>query len=355
VVNRRSASPTGAPRTANFDSMLSKHGFVPDLPLHLVSDGSDLSELDRALIRILQLDGRRSFAAIGRDLDIPLRTVRRRVNELLDDHVIQITTVSDPVVLGYQVSAMVGVTVDGRRSRRDVLQSFVELPCVDYVVTTTGRYDALVEVLCRDMGELIDLVDERILASPGVRGAETFPYLQLQYQEPAWDAAQSKSPEAGQVDRDALDTTDRDIIAVLSEDGRAAFATVGQRLGISESQVRKRATRLIEDGTMRVTAIANPRSLGFEMIGWIGIRSTPGHSIVELAQALTSIPSITYVAVTAGRFDVLAEVVCRSLSDVLAVLDTQVRSLEGAGATELMLGRDLYYRSVQPPGTSVGR
>lgn len=335
--------------------MLTKHGFVPDLPLHLVSDGTDLSELDRALIRILQLDGRRSFAAIGRELDIPLRSVRRRVNELLDDHVIQITTVSDPGVLGYPVSAMVGVTVDGRRSRRDVVQAFIELPCVDYVVTTTGRYDALVEVLCHDTGELIDIVDEHILANPGVRGAETFPYLQLMYQEPAWDAAQSKSPETGHVDRDVLDGTDRDIIAVLSEDGRAPYATVGERLGISESQVRKRAIRLIEHGTMRVTAIANPRSLGFEMLGWIGIRLTPGPSIVKFAEALTSIPSITYVAVTAGRFDVLAEVVCRNLSDMLAVLDTQVRSLDGVGATELMLGRDLYYRSVQPTGTSVSR
>jgi hypothetical protein len=53
-------------------------------------------------------------------------------------------------VLGLTVGALVGVQADGRRSIRVLGSSLAELECVDHAVITTGRYDALVEVLCRD-------------------------------------------------------------------------------------------------------------------------------------------------------------------------------------------------------------
>ena len=338
--------------TAMFTAMRGPHSLVPGLPSTFMSavdgDGPALSELDRALIRILQLDGRRTFAALARELGVPEKTVRRRVVELIEGHVIHITTVSDPALLGYQVAAMVGINVDGRRGLRALVGSLAELPHVDYAVITTGRYDALIEVLCRDMSELLTVIDEKLVGAPGVRTVEVFPYLQLHYQEPAWEAAQSKQIGAEGSARSALDATDRRIMAILSDDGRLPFAVVGEQLGISESQVRKRVARLLESKTMRITAIANPRSLGFETVTWVGIRSRPGQSIVELAETLTRIPSITYVAVTAGRFDIFAEAVCRGMDDVLRVVDSEIRTLTAVADTELLICLDLYYRAVAP-------
>jgi Lrp/AsnC family transcriptional regulator for asnA, asnC and gidA len=308
----------------------------------------ELSELDRALIRILQLDGRQSFAAISRELSAPEKTIRRRVNELLESRVIQITTVADPAVLGYTVAALVGVNVDGRRGIRPLIESIVELPSVDYAVITTGRYDGLVEVLCRDTDELLSVVEESFVRAPGVRSAEIFPYLQLHYQEPVWDAAQQKADNDPAAVRPALDTTDRRIVAELSADGRLPFGVVGDQLGISESQVRKRVTRMLAEKTIRITAIANPRSLGFTMQVWVGIRVAPGHRINDLAQTLTRLSSVTYVVACAGRFDIFVEAVCRNAEDVMRLVDTEIRSLTGVDRTELLLCLDLYYRAVQP-------
>jgi DNA-binding Lrp family transcriptional regulator len=307
-----------------------------------------LSELDRALIRVLQMDGRRSFAAISRDLDVPEKTIRRRVNELLDGRVIQITTVADPGVLGYTVAALVGVNVDGRRSIRALLESIAELPSVDYAVLTTGRYDALVEILCRDTSELLTVVDESLNRAPGVRATEVFPYLQLHYQEPVWDAAQHKAEDGTPAPRPTLDATDRRIVAELSADGRLPFPLVGEKLGVSESQVRKRVTRMLAERTVRITAIANPRSLGFDTQVWVGIRCLAGHSITALAETLTKIPSITYVVACAGRFDLFVEAVCRDMHDVMRLVDSQIRTLTGVERTELLVCLDLYYRAVRP-------
>jgi DNA-binding Lrp family transcriptional regulator len=315
-----------------------------------VGDGRpvDLSELDRELIRHLQLDGRQSFAALSRELGVPEKTVRRRVNELIEGSVIQITTVADPAVLGYTVAALVGIKVDGRRGIRSLVESIVELPSVDYAVITTGRYDALVEVLCRDNDELLTVVDESLVRAPGVRSAEVFPYLELHYQEPVWDAAQHK-PDSGTAEgRQPLDGTDRRIVAELSTDGRLPFGLVGERLGISESQVRKRVTRMLAEKSVRITALANPRSLGFPVQIWVGIRVAPGHSINDLAQTITKLSSITYVVASAGRFDIFVEAVCRNSADVMRLVDSEIRTLTGVAHTELLICLDLYYRAVQP-------
>jgi Lrp/AsnC family transcriptional regulator for asnA, asnC and gidA len=315
--------------------------------------GVQLSELDRELIRQLQLDGRQSFAAISRSIAVPEKTIRRRVNELLDSRVIQITTVADPAVLGYTVAALVGLHVDGRRGMLPLVESIVELPSVDYAVITTGRYDALVEVLCRDTDELLTVIDESFIRAPGVRSAEVFPYLELRYQEPGWDAAQHKGENRGADNRvtalrPALDATDRRIVAELSTDGRQPFGTVGDRLGISESQVRKRVTRLLAERAIRITAIANPRSLGFNVQVWVAIRVAPGHSVNDLARTLTKLGSVTYVVATAGRFDLFVEAVCRDSAEVMHLVDSEIRTLTGVVHTELLLCLDLYYRAVQP-------
>ncbi|NJC73195.1 Lrp/AsnC family transcriptional regulator [Planosporangium thailandense] len=307
-----------------------------------------LSELDRSLIRLLQLDGRRSFAAISRELGIPEKTIRRRVNELLESRVIQITTVADPAVLGYTVAALVGIRVDGRRGIKPLIESLAKLPAVDYAVITTGRYDALVEVLCRDTAELLTAVDESFVRAPGVRSAEVFPYLQLHYQEPVWDVGQRNGGNGQAEARAPLDGTDRRIVAELSTDGRLPFGLVGERLGISESQVRKRVTRMLQEKTIRITAIANPRSLGFAMQAWMAIRCAPGHSITDLADTLTKLPSIKYVVTCAGRFDIFVEAVCRDSRDLMHLVDSDIRTLTGVAHTELLLCLDLYYRAVQP-------
>ena len=339
-----------------FDGMRGPHAFTfpPALPAaHPDAEESELlSEVDRRLVQILQLDGRRSFAAIARDLGIPEKTARRRVHELVEDGVIHITTVSYPSLLGFDTIAMVGITVDPAAHVKDVVSSFAELQAVDYAVITTGRYNALIEVLCRDRDELLRFVNEEIPRRAGVRSAEVLPYLDLYYQEPAWDVAQAKPNSASRAEPCPMDSVDYEIMRVLHGNGRAPFALVGQQVGLSESQVRKRVARLVDGHAMRITAIVNPRRLSFDTVVWIAIKIKRERGISELADELTRIPSITYVAITAGRFDILAEAVCRTTEDVMELVDREVRMLDGIADTEVMFCLDLYYQAVQLPQES---
>lgn len=337
-----------------FDGMRGPHAFTfaPGLPaLSGSAEKSQpgLSELDRQLIRILQQDGRRSFAAIARDLDIPEKTARRRVHELVEDGVIHITTVSYPSLLGFGTIAMVGITVDPGARVKDVISSFVHLEAVDYAVITTGRYNALIEVLCRDRNELLEFVNDTLPQRSGVTSAEVLPYLDLYYQEPAWEAAQSKPGSASRAHPSTLDAVDYEIMRVLHDNGRLPFITVGEQVGLSESQVRKRVARLIDAQAMRITAIVNPGSLSFDTVVWVALKVRGDSGVAAVADRLAQIPSITYVAITAGRFDIMAEAVCRTTADVMRLVDEEVRGLAGVADTEVMLCLDLYYEAVQFP------
>jgi hypothetical protein len=74
-----------------------------------------------------------------------------------------------------------------------------------------------------------------------------------------------------------------------------------------------------------------------------------GHGRAEdVAEALTHLASVSYVAITAGRCDVLAEVVADSGESLLAILDTEIRTLEGVVGIESWLYVALHYKAIRP-------
>ena len=307
-----------------------------------------LDDLDRGLIEALQADGRRATVDLARDLGATAKTIKRRVDRLLDEGIIQITAVTTPEALGYQAIALVGIELDGSRTAADLAETFVRLDEVDYVSVTTGRYPLYVEVFCRDTHALGQLVDEQLRAADGVRSAEVFPYLRLHYQQAQFSAARAKSGEAPGVRPIELDAIDRAIIGHLTEDGRRPYLQIARALGVSEGQVRQRVRQIEERGVARVMAIANPLGLGYTTTAWIaiGIDTTRGASAI--ADDLSALPDVTYVAICAGRFDLFAEVACTSNEELLALLETQIRTITGVRHVETSIYLDLHYQRLLP-------
>lgn len=321
------------------------------MPVHGLNTGLTLSELERSIVGILQLDGRAQYAQMARGLGVDEKTISRKVERLLAEHAIEITTATDPSLLGYRAAALVGVSFDGSRPSEEVLADVAELRWSDYAVQTTGRYEMLVEVLCRDSAEMLDVAQRRMLSIPGVGAVEIFPYLRMPYQEPVWERAQGKDGGLRAGASRKLDEVDRRIVAELSQNGRLPFATVGEALGVSESQVRKRVHRMTASGAVRIMALANPRSLGFETLAFVGITAAPTQSVTELADAIASLSSVAYLAVCAGRFDIFAEVVCRDTEHLIAVLDSEFRELRGVDRLETMISNLVHYRRLHPAPT----
>jgi Lrp/AsnC family transcriptional regulator, regulator for asnA, asnC and gidA len=142
----------------------------------------------------------------------------------------------------------------------------------------------------------------------------------------------------------SLDSVAKGIIEQLQQDGRRSYAAIGKAIGLSEAAVRQRVQRLTEAGVVQIVAVTDPLQLGFERQALIGLKTTG--DVNTLADTLAGIPEVDYVVITAGSFDVIAEVVCEDDDHLLQLLSTQIRSLDGVVATEtfvyLKLRKQLY-------------
>ena len=85
-----------------------------------------VDKVDRRIVAALQRDGRRPFTSIGRELGLSEAAVRQRVARLQAAG-IMVVAVADPMTLGYQAMAMVGISVDGR-ARKQVAEAVGRLP-----------------------------------------------------------------------------------------------------------------------------------------------------------------------------------------------------------------------------------
>ena len=143
-----------------------------------------LDDVSKAIIEELQQDGRRSYAAIGKVVGLSEAAVRQRVQRLIDNGVMQVVAVTDPLELGFARQAMIGIRVKGDLDR--IADDLAELEEVDYVVVTAGSYDLLVEVVCESDEALLHVLSSKIRTIPGVESTETFMYLKLRKQTYSW-------------------------------------------------------------------------------------------------------------------------------------------------------------------------
>ena len=143
-----------------------------------------LDDISKAIIEQLQLDGRRSYAAIGKVVGLSEAAVRQRVQRLVDNGVMQVVAVTDPLELGFDRQAMIGVKAAGALD--PVADAFAAMDEVDYVVVVAGSFDLLVEVRAESDEHLLRVVSERIREIEGVKATETFVYLRLGKQTYSW-------------------------------------------------------------------------------------------------------------------------------------------------------------------------
>ena len=150
-----------------------------------------LDRVDRGIIEALQENGRCSFRGIAAQVGVAEATVRARYGRLVGDGILQVTGVTNPLGLGFEAMAMIGVNTTG--SPQPVADELTTWEETSYVVVTAGRYDVLVEVVCTDRRHLLELTS-RVRALPDVVTTETFLYLQLAKQVFGWGTRLREEP-----------------------------------------------------------------------------------------------------------------------------------------------------------------
>ena len=131
-----------------------------------------------------------------------------------------------------------------------------------------------------------------------------------------------------------LDEHDIAIIAQLRNDGRMAYRAIAEIVGLSEAAVRQRVNRLVNNDICQITAVMDPKALGLNAVASVGMKVNG--DLDKIADKISTIKQVEYIILTAGMFDLMAELVCKDYEELLFVL-RELRSLPEIQTTELNL------------------
>lgn len=131
-----------------------------------------MDDLDRAILQLLQADGRAPFTQIAKKVGLSETAVRSRYKNLVEQGVVRTVSIVDPYALDFQAPALINIAVIPGQLEA-VARQVAALPETAYLVVTLGPFDLLAEVYCRSLKHLTELVTQRIQTIPGVQRTET--------------------------------------------------------------------------------------------------------------------------------------------------------------------------------------
>ncbi|MET9618261.1 Lrp/AsnC family transcriptional regulator [Kitasatospora indigofera] len=296
-----------------------------------------LDAFDAALVRELQQDGRASYQRLAESLGVSREAARARVHRLLESGTVRVVGIVRPWVVG--VGAVAHVSLDVEGPGRPAAEVAAARPASSFVSCTAGARAVVAELRVADEAAL-----EREFAvlrsAPGVRGIEVFRCTRLvrDAYSPATDPAGAPEADtdgaphapvvpvapavtaAPSVERPpAVDEVDRTLLGLLQADGRASFAALAERVGLSQPATRARVLRLLQSGAVHVTGLVDSRAVGVREAVGVGLTVRGGASAA--AATVARLPGINYVAAGYGRFDVVCGVDASDRPALLATLD----------------------------------
>ncbi len=139
-----------------------------------------------------------------------------------------------------------------------------------------------------------------------------------------------------------IEGLNREIVAMLQEDGRIAFSTIASKLGVSEGTVRARVAQMREANLIHFITVVNPLALGYTAWAMLGIKVASGASADDVARYFRDQPEVVYVMRVAARFDLLAEIVCGTPDELREFLDAHCYGSKDIAEVEPMVGLGLY-------------
>jgi len=150
-----------------------------------LKEKAKVDDIDLKIINFLNKDGRTPFAQIAKELGVSTGMIRQRYQRLVQEGVLQIIAITNPLLMGFATMAQIGVKADVRRLE-EIADEIAKFEEVIYLVLLTGSYDLHIEVVCRDKTHLLNFLTKKLHAVEGVKEAETFMYLRIAKENYGW-------------------------------------------------------------------------------------------------------------------------------------------------------------------------
>jgi DNA-binding Lrp family transcriptional regulator len=295
---------------------------------------SQFDALDRRIIAALQLDGRANWTEIAERAGTSLATVTRRGQHLLSSGAVRVGVSSNINSPGASDLFVLRIGCRAGTQMR-VAQALAERTDLRFLCLVTGSSDLFAELVCPRGEALHERLINEIQAVDGVVACESDLVLHTYKITQTW--AQDLIPTEEQnvvvpaephaCDPSHLDDTDREIVALLNEDGRASLRSVAEVLGVNESTVRRRFDTLRERGCVWVLTLVAASALGFESELILNVSVSPSR-LDAVAHELGKYVGVRYLAATLGC-SLICEVIMPSTEDVYEFVTQGLGKIDG--------------------------
>lgn len=261
-----------------------------------------MDQLTKKIILILRRHGRSSFSDIARELDITREQVASRVNPLFQSGQLRVIAAPHPRVLGLNVSAHISLKVSG--PIQPVIQALDGLDSLVFISVSAGAFQVIAETGLPSMTELRQQIC-MIRALAGVADVQVLLYERL-----LSSFFLGEEPESFNYNFDDYDIS---IITILQQDGRASYADIADKVGLSLSGCRIRVQRLLESGVMQIGAIKQRSDMTDDLLFGVGINAHG--DLQDVTELLRAESGLEFMARTVGRYDIIATLSFNSLRD----------------------------------------
>ncbi len=130
-----------------------------------------------------------------------------------------------------------------------------------------------------------------------------------------------------------LDQLDKEIIDLLTKDGRMSCAEIARAIGtVSERSVRYRLEKLLEEDVIRINATPVPQSLGYSVVADVFIEVEVGQ-VLEIARKIASYENVSYVACSTGESDISIQIITQNNRDLYEFVTEILGKIPGVRKT----------------------
>jgi len=143
-----------------------------------------------------------------------------------------------------------------------------------------------------------------------------------------------------------VDEVDRQIVRTLQRDGRTSYSALADAVGLARTSTRARVLRLLDSGKVRIITVVHPAVFGLE--AFAHARIDVGEPVRRTAEELATFGEIRYLAMTAARFAVSAELLCVDMNELAQAMD-RVRAINGVRGARMVSYLRIWKDPYLPP------
>ena len=301
-----------------------------DVPVHHFNN---LDQVEVRLIAELEKNPKQTHAELASKLGLSQPTARAKLQRLFDAEIIKTVCVPDPAALGYSTCVIIGINTSPSELLT-VADRLAKFEAIYHIMLCMGRFDILAWALFQKRNDFLDFLVNKVGHLSGVLSTENMLTLRhVKIYDPMFP--RNRASRNNQTPKKKLDALDSKLIKELQLDARQNTQNLATKLGTSPSTALRRIRKLQDEGIIRIVTLADPFSLGYDGVATVCMTFDPA-KVNEGAAIIASYQNVLTVSICAGRYDIVAWVMFREMSELSDFITLELSKIPGLQRSETM-------------------